>query len=124
MADYPTFDRLRFDNPELPETRELSHGKHKSSFAQFDIDVYDLAEELAELLIRKHKDYGPGNINNSPYGAIPGLLTRMWDKMARIKNLTEKNKEADNEPLEDSFKDLANYAIIGLMVTRGNWPKQ
>lgn len=123
MADYPTFDRLGLEDTELRKAAQLSHGKYKSSFAQFDIDVYDLAEELAELLIRKHKDYGPSNINNSPYGAIPGLITRMWDKMARIKNLTEKNKEADNEPLEDSFKDLANYAIIGLMVTRGKWPK-
>lgn len=123
MADYPAFDRLRFDDTALRSSAKLSHGKHKSSFTEFDIDVYDIAEELAELLIRKHKDYGPSNINNSPYGAIPGLLTRMWDKMARIKNLTENNKEATNEPLEDSFKDLANYAIIGLMVTRGKWPK-
>lgn len=123
MADYPAFDRLRFEGGELSSGERLTHGKHKSSFTQFDIDVYDLAEELAELLIRKHKDYGPNNVNNSPYGAIPGLITRMWDKMARIKNLTEKNTEATNEPLEDSFKDLANYAIIGLMVTRGKWPK-
>jgi hypothetical protein len=101
----------------------MPHGNHQSSFTQFDIDVYDIAEELAELLVRKHKDYGPGNINGSPYGAVPGLITRMWDKMARIKNLTENDKQAANEPLEDSFMDLANYAIIGLMVTRGKWPK-
>lgn len=123
MADYPAFDGLGAKDRELHGGVGLTHGKHKSSFAEFDIDVYDIAEELAELLIRKHKDYGPSNINNSPYGAIPGLITRMWDKVARIINLTEKNKEADNEPLEDSFKDLANYAIIGLMVTRGKWPK-
>lgn len=100
-----------------------SYSDFKSSFTQFDADVYDIAEELAELLVRKHNDYGPGNINGSPYGAIPGLITRMWDKMARIKNLTENDKQASNEPLEDSFMDLANYAIIGLMVTRGKWPK-
>lgn len=101
----------------------IPHGNHQSSFTQFDVDVYDIAEELAELLVRKHNDYGPGNINGSPYGAVPGLITRMWDKMARIKNLTENDKQASNEPLEDSFMDLANYAIIGLMVTRGKWPK-
>ncbi len=70
MADYPAFDGLGAKDRELHGGLGLTHGKHKSSFAEFDIDVYDIAEELAELLIRKHKDYGPANINNSPYGAI------------------------------------------------------
>lgn len=29
--------------------------------------------------------------------------------------------EAANEPLIDSFKDLANYAIIGMLVMEGKW---
>ena len=123
MADYPTFDGLGSKDRELHGGTGLTHGKHKSSFAEFDIDVYEIAEELAELLIRKHKDYGPSNINASPYGPIQGLVVRMWDKVARIVNLTKQDREAVNEPLEDSFKDLANYAIIGLMVSRGKWPK-
>jgi hypothetical protein len=126
MADYPTFDGLRARDNELRSAEakySMSHGKHKSSFTQFDIDVYDIAEELAALLIRKHHDYGPSNINGSPYGPIQGLVVRMWDKVARIVNLTKSGNEAKNEPLEDSFMDLANYAIIGLMVSRGKWPK-
>lgn len=123
MANTESYDGLGLRGNGVQSESGIYHGKHKSSFAQFDIDVYDIAEELAELLIRKHNDYGPGNINGSPYGAVPGLITRMWDKMARIKNLTENDKQVSNEPLEDSFMDLANYAIIGLMVTRGQWPK-
>ena len=126
MADYPTFDGLGARDSELRNSEAkytMSHGKHKSSFTQFDIDVYDIAEELAELLIKKHHDYGPSNINASPYGPVQGLVVRMWDKVARIVNLTKSGNEAKNEPLEDSFKDLANYAIIGLMVSRGKWPK-
>jgi len=90
----------------------------------FEEDVFDVAFELANLLIKKHKDYGPSNIANSPYGPIQGLIVRMWDKIARIVNLTDKKRHAENEPLEDSFKDLANYAIIGLMVQRGKWPNE
>ena len=47
----------------------------------------------------------------------------MWDKIARIVNLTKDGKKisAENEPLEDSFKDIANYGIIGLLVLRGKW---
>lgn len=90
----------------------------------FEEDVNDIAFELVQLLLQKHKDYGPKNINQSPYGAIQGLVVRMWDKIARIVNLTSHKRHAENEPLEDSFKDLANYAIIGLMVQRGKWPNE
>jgi hypothetical protein len=90
----------------------------------FEEDVNDIAFELVQLLLQKHKDYGPKNINNSPYGATQGLVVRMWDKIARIVNLTNNKRHAENEPLEDSFKDLANYAIIGLMVQRGKWPTE
>jgi hypothetical protein len=48
----------------------------------------------------------------------------MWDKIARINNLTDSGSDAKHESLEDSFKDLANYAIIGMMVLRGKWPTE
>ena len=91
---------------------------------QFDLDVWSTFDELADLLLRKHKDYGPKNIALAPGGPINGLRVRMWDKMARINNLVDNKQEGLNEPLEDSFKDLANYAIIGLMVLRGQWPSE
>jgi len=31
--------------------------------------------------------------------------------------------QPEHESLEDSFKDMANYAIIGLLVLRGEWDK-
>jgi hypothetical protein len=46
----------------------------------------------------------------------------MWDKFARINNLVDNGKDPQHESLEDSFKDMANYAIIGLLVLRGKWP--
>ena len=91
---------------------------------KFDLDVMKTFEELETLLLRKHKDYGPKNIALAPGGPINGLRVRMWDKMARINNLVDNKVEGLNEPLEDSFADLANYAIIGLMVLRGQWPNK
>lgn len=87
-------------------------------------NVYDTNSELAQLLLRKHTDYGPKNIALAPGGAINGLRVRMHDKMARINHLVDNNATPENESLEDSFKDLANYAIIGLMVLRGQWPNE
>jgi hypothetical protein len=89
---------------------------------QFDLDVWDATEGLAELLISKHRDYGPKNISQSPGGPLNGLRVRMWDKLARINNLIETNADPKHESLEDSFKDMANYAIIGLLVLQGKWP--
>jgi hypothetical protein len=88
----------------------------------FEDIVFDLVNEQANLLLKKHRDYGPKNIALSPGGAINGLRVRMHDKLARINNLVDNNATPENESLEDSFKDLANYAIIGLMVLRGQWP--
>lgn len=96
----------------------------KTEWTDFDADVYNIADELAELLISKHKDYGPKNIALAPGGALNGLRVRIHDKIARINNLIDSGKNPEHEALEDSFKDLANYAIIALMVNRGKWPKE
>jgi hypothetical protein len=85
--------------------------------------------ELQDLLLSKHKDYGPKNIADAPGGAINGLRVRMHDKMARINNLYEYMEDSggfqpQHESIEDSFKDMANYAIIGLLVLRGQWPNK
>lgn len=90
----------------------------------FEKSVRETFRELENLLLSKHKDYGPLNISASPGGAINGLRVRMHDKLARINNLYDKNtNKPQHEPLEDSFKDMANYAIIGLLVLRGQWNK-
>jgi len=78
-------------------------------------------EELGRLLLSKHRDYGPKNISLAPGGAINGLRVRMHDKLARINNLVDTGADPQHESIEDSFKDMANYAIIGLLVLRGQW---
>lgn len=89
--------------------------------AKFVNDLGDTTSELFDLLLSKHEDYGPKNISQSPGGPLNGLRVRMHDKLARINNLIDKNKDPEHESLEDSFKDLANYAIIGLLVLRNQW---
>jgi hypothetical protein len=90
---------------------------------EFEVALADTFNELEELLLSKHKDYGPRNIADAPGGAINGLRVRMHDKLARINNLVDSGKNPEHESLEDSFKDMANYAVIGLLVLRGDWSK-
>jgi hypothetical protein len=126
MADYNPLGKSRTEREEVRiRTGDIdSHPAHSSvDWEEFELNVRQVMTELGDLLIKKHKDYGPKNISNSPYGATNGLVVRMWDKIARIVNLTKDGKtvNAENEPLEDSFKDIANYGIIGLLVLRGKW---
>jgi hypothetical protein len=85
-------------------------------------DFESILSEIRVIMVRKHQDYGPLNIAMAPGGAMNGLLVRMHDKMARLENLYYKQSDTPNyESIEDTFIDLANYAIIGLLVQRGQW---
>lgn len=88
----------------------------------FELAVLEATHELTDVLLAKHQDYGPGNIAGSPGGPLNGLRVRLYDKLARINNLVDTGAGPANEPLRDSFLDLANYALIGLLVLDGNWP--
>jgi hypothetical protein len=80
-------------------------------------------DEAEKLLLKKHKDYGPKNISGSPGGALNGLRVRIHDKLARINNLYDSGSTPENESLRDSFIDMANYAIIALLVLDDKWDK-
>jgi hypothetical protein len=82
----------------------------------------DILSELKITMVRKHADYGPDNIAKAPGGAMNGIVVRMHDKMTRLGHLYYKNIDTPNyESIEDTLLDLANYAIIGLLVQRGQW---
>jgi hypothetical protein len=90
----------------------------------FESNLLDKFMEAYNLLQSKHRDYGPRNISRSPGGPLNGLQVRMWDKLARIEHITKIDGPAQpqHESLRDSFIDLANYAIIGIMCIDGDWP--
>lgn len=111
------FDRLRnWDSTSKAETNKVVDNK-------FAADMWEVLDAAGNLLLSKHHDYGPKNIAGSPGGPINGLRVRMWDKIARINNLVDSNKNPNNESLRDSFLDLLNYSAIALMVLDNNWPE-
>lgn len=97
------------------------YGDGKAKMSEFEMDLRLINYENLELLLRKHKDYGPNNIALAPGGAINGLRVRMHDKLSRINHLYDTGATPENEPLRDSFIDMANYALIALMVLDGKW---
>lgn len=126
MADYNSSGKARFpyniNEDGRGQTNTTDHNPPVIN-PEFVIAVSETFDELKQLLIKKHLDYGPKNISESPGGPINGLRVRMHDKLARINNLTDSGSTPEFESLEDSFKDMANYAIIGLLVLRQKWNK-
>ncbi len=133
MADYRTpswdglsryADQVRRGYPDSNTKRTPVDKEARISYpTQFEDDVRIVYDELMSVLLKKHKDYGPKNIADAPGGALNGLRVRIHDKTARINNLLDSQRKAEYESLEDSFKDLANYAIIALLVLRDKWDK-
>jgi hypothetical protein len=109
------WDASDFDTDTASERVEVS---------RMAFDIYDIQDELVALLLKKHDDYGPKNISNAPGGPLNGLNVRIYDKLARLDNLISNNKDPKNESLRDTFLDIANYAIIGLLVLDGKWDKK
>lgn len=81
--------------------------------------------------LKKNADYSPANILGT--GRV-GVVVRLWDKMARIMNLSgfdikvetckmSEPRAAQNEALEDSFLDMSCYAIIAKLLSDDKWGK-
>lgn len=76
-------------------------------------------DKIVQTRMKKGKDYGDGedSLSNlrecARIGISPvvGVHVRMEDKMARIRSFINKG-ELVNEPVRDSYLDIAVYAIL------------
>ena len=118
MSYSPAKGRINMNSP-------LQQDPHS---APWNVAVRQIFQEQYALMVRKHSDYGPGNIN--AFGEL-GVLVRISDKLERLKNLLISREEngniiinaehPTNESVEDSYRDLLNYALIALMLRQGQW---
>lgn len=77
-------------------------------------------EELLQTFLQKHKDYGKGNILSIKE---LGIAFRTSEKIERLKNLLMKSDDPANESIDDSWTDIAVYAIIAILYRRGWFEK-
>ena len=92
----------------------------------------ELLGSMYRTHLQKNADYSPANIMGTGF---VGAITRLWDKMARLMSLTgfqlkivepaeyTAPREAANESIDDTFLDLANYAVITRLLRDGKWGK-
>ena len=123
MANYKSLSQPRFESDPFPHRGKPIDYKPKRPTLEFADEVRIIYDELMSLLLSKHRDYGPRNIADAPGGAINGLRVRMHDNLASINKLVDSKNEPEHESLEDSFKDMSNYAIIGMLLLRDKWDK-
>lgn len=88
---------------------------------QLGEDAEDIIAEALDILLSKHADYGPLNILNAPGGPYAGLAVRLHDKVARLANLTSTGQEPKHESVRDTFMDILNYGLIGILVLEDKW---
>ena len=79
-----------------------------------------VCDELLKTFLKKHKDYGKGNVLDM--GEL-GIAFRISEKFNRIKHLLMNGKKPSNELVEDSWIDIGVYAVIALLLKRG-WFKK
>lgn len=76
--------------------------------------------ELLQMFLKKHRDYGKGNILDTKE---LGIAFRVSDKLNRLKHLLSNAKVPENESVEESWIDIGVYAVIAVLYRR-SWFKR
>ena len=104
----------------------------EEEYPELSKEFRKITDEMYETFARKHMDYGLQNISlggdltqsNDKKFSLTGLAIRLTDKVSRLRNLLVNGKSfVKGEGMEDTFLDVANYGIIGLLVGRDKWKK-
>jgi len=105
----------------------------EEEYPELSREFKNIQNEQYELFARKMMDYGLNNVtlggdicNNSEDKkfSLTGLTIRLTDKINRLKNLVVSGKQyVKDEGIEDTFIDVANYGVIGMLVGRNKWRK-
>lgn len=114
-------------NPDAAAVR-----KFEKDYPELSQEFREIQNEMYEMFARKHLDYGLNNIalggdltnSDDKKFSLTGLTIRLTDKISRLKNLIVHGRNyVKGEGMEDTFIDIANYGIIGMLVGRDKWKK-
>lgn len=84
----------------------------------------NITTEMSELYSKKNHDYGDAFGQTFAELGIISAITRISDKTNRLKSLATKDQRVDDERIEDTLMDLANYAVMTLIELRDDDDKQ
>ena len=85
-----------------------------------EIMFKDIVDNMYNTYIKKNKDYGNSFENMCDKFGLVAAAIPLNNKVERINSLIKHNKHEVNESIEDSLKDLANYAVMTLIYLKNN----
>ena len=115
-----------------PKSQSSAVKIFEQEYPDLSNEFIKIQNEMYEMFARKHMDYGLNNIalggdltqTEDKKFSLTGLCIRLTDKISRLKNLLINGRSfVKGEGMEDTFIDIANYGIIGLLVGRDKWKK-
>jgi hypothetical protein len=92
----------------LMEEGKLENPLPNPKIAPSEPLVKQRIKEACAFLHPKAQDYGESFRRHG----LPGLLPRLWDKIARYAQLRADNRPSNFEKKEDSARDLLGYSLI------------
>lgn len=78
----------------------------------------EVNQELLDMFLKKHKDYGKGNILSVQE---LGIALRISEKIERIKHMLIQGNKPTNESIEETWIDIGVYAVIAVLLRRGQF---
>ena len=110
----------------MADPREEIRIRYPKTIKEFET----IQKEMLYLFCEKQLDYGPTNIGMGQSKvktkkdvrlSLMGLGTRLNDKISRFLNLTMQDRKPNNESIDDTLIDIANYAVMALIVRSKLW---
>ncbi len=93
-----------------------------------DRESIKVLQECAEMQLKKSQDYQNPNSNVKQAmhyrRGVDSIHDTMHGKMLRAQSLLESGETANFESLEDTYKDLINYASFAVAYIRGKMEGQ
>ena len=135
MSDREIMDAkggLKRPKKQVPNINSTPIEIFEHEYPELSKEFQNIQKEMYEMFARKHMDYGLNNIalggdltnKEDKKFSLTGLCIRLTDKISRLKNLLINGKSfVEGEGIQDTFIDIANYGIIGLLVGRNKWKK-
>lgn len=75
----------------------------------------EICNQLNKIYEKKNHDYGDSFGNTYEKLGIISAVTRITDKYNRLCSLATKEAEVEDETIEDTLMDMANYCIMTLI---------
>jgi Nucleotide modification associated domain 1 len=79
------------------------------------MDHNGVLEKLSTTYSKKNNDYGDSFSKLYAEFGMTSSIIRLSDKLERLKSLQKNTRMVNNESVEDTLLDMANYAIMTLV---------